>query len=122
MCANSSQHCAVLTNIAFLKWNTGDYCAAQVHATKAQRLAQLSANLFQQARALWTGAICSTYLGNVQQSIDQLHRGRVILGGLAKGCLDYQMAITQGEIHLLKSEYGQARNIYSQIVENSSPE
>jgi tetratricopeptide (TPR) repeat protein len=32
------------------------------------------------------------------------------------------MTLNQAEIHLLKSEYGQARSIYTQIIQTSSPE
>ncbi|KAJ7689368.1 hypothetical protein B0H14DRAFT_3176031 [Mycena olivaceomarginata] len=62
--------------------------------------------------------------GNFKQSVDQLHRSRVMLGicGLADGSLDRQIAIAQGEIYLQKSEYAEARDIYNHIVEANSPE
>jgi tetratricopeptide (TPR) repeat protein len=37
--------------------------------------------------------------------------------GLAGGDLDHRMEMHEGEIHLLKSEYAQARIIYSHIIE-----
>ncbi|KAJ7754300.1 hypothetical protein B0H14DRAFT_3600608 [Mycena olivaceomarginata] len=62
--------------------------------------------------------------GNFKQSVDQLHRSRVMLGicGLADGSLDRQIAIAQGEFYLQKSEYAEARDIYNHIVETNSPE
>jgi hypothetical protein len=42
--------------------------------------------------------------------------------GLSNGGLDNAIAISQGEIHLHKSEYAEARNIFSHIVETTSPE
>jgi tetratricopeptide (TPR) repeat protein len=42
--------------------------------------------------------------------------------GLADGYLDHEIAISQGEIHLQKSEYAEARNIFNHIVETVSPE
>jgi tetratricopeptide (TPR) repeat protein len=94
-----------------------------MHASEAQRLSQLSANLVQEARSLWTGATCSTYLGDLKQSMAQLEKCREILSicGLSGGQLDYASTISQAENHLLKSEYAQARNIYIKIVETSSP-
>ncbi|KAJ7351565.1 hypothetical protein DFH08DRAFT_935169 [Mycena albidolilacea] len=91
---------------------------SQEHIAEALQLSKSTSNLFQEARALWIEARCSTYLGNFLQAIESLHRGRIILGicGLAGGDLDYTMAIQQGEIHFLKSEYAQARSINSQIV------
>jgi tetratricopeptide (TPR) repeat protein len=123
VCPDSSPKCEVLINIAHLQYMTGEYCTAQVHASEAHRLSQFSANLYNEARALWIEAMCLTSLGNFKQSADQLHRSRVMLGicGLADGYMDHQIAISQGEIYLLKSEYAKARNIYNHIVETSSP-
>jgi hypothetical protein len=42
--------------------------------------------------------------------------------GLTDGNIDHAIAISQGEIHLQKSEYTKARNIYNHIVETTSPE
>ncbi|KAJ7302844.1 hypothetical protein DFH08DRAFT_945524 [Mycena albidolilacea] len=124
MCPDSNQECEVLVNMAQIQWMTGEYFAAQIHASEAQRLSQCSANLYDEASALWIEAACLRCLGNFKQSADQLHRSRVMLGvcGLDDGLLDQEIAISQGEIHLQKSEYAEARNIYNQIVETSSPE
>ncbi|KAJ7719374.1 hypothetical protein B0H14DRAFT_3170647, partial [Mycena olivaceomarginata] len=103
---------------------TGDYCTAQAHIAKALQLLKLVPNLYLEARARYTGALCSTHLGNFLQAIDSLHRGRMILGicGLAGGDLHHGLAIVQGEIHFLKSEYAQARSIHSQMVAIVSPD
>ncbi|KAJ7802595.1 hypothetical protein B0H14DRAFT_3154939 [Mycena olivaceomarginata] len=105
MCPGNSLKCDVLLNIAWLEWGTGDYCNAQAHASEAQRLSQLSANLYDEAKVLWVEAMCLRSLGNFKQSVDQLHRSRVMLGicGLADGSLDRQIAIAQGEFYLQKS-------------------
>jgi tetratricopeptide (TPR) repeat protein len=124
MCSDSSHKGTVLIDIAQLQCMTGEYYSAQVHSSEAQRLSKLSANLYNEARALWIEAGCLTSLGNFKQSADQLDRIRVMLGicGLAGGELDNDIAIAQGEIHLQKSEYVEARNIYHQIIETNSPE
>ncbi|KAJ7849420.1 hypothetical protein B0H14DRAFT_3138001, partial [Mycena olivaceomarginata] len=95
---------------------TGDYCTVQVHIAEALQLSKSALNLFQEANALYIEAICSTCLGNFLQAIESLHRGRIILGicGLAGGNLDQQIALQQGDIHFLKSEYAQARSIHNQ--------
>jgi tetratricopeptide (TPR) repeat protein len=95
-----------------------------MHASEAQRLSQLSANLLQEARSLQIGAECSTYLGDLKQSMAQIEKAKEILSicGLSGGQLDYISTIDQAENHLLKSEYAQARNIYIKIVETSSPD
>ncbi|KAJ7342898.1 hypothetical protein DFH08DRAFT_811234 [Mycena albidolilacea] len=113
-----NEQCTVLLRIGTLKCGTGDYSTAQAHVAQALQLLKSAPNLFQVARALWVGALCSTYLGKFLQAIDNLNRGRIILGicGLAEGDLAHTMIGHQAEIHLLKSEYAQARNIHSQIV------
>jgi tetratricopeptide (TPR) repeat protein len=124
MYPDNSPKCDVLINIAWLQWMAGEYCTAREHASEAQKLCQLSANLYTEARALQSEAVCLKSLGNFKQSTDQLHRSRVMLGicGLADTYLDHTIALSQGEIHLQKSEYAKARNIYNQILETSSPE
>ncbi|KAJ7349728.1 hypothetical protein DFH08DRAFT_935707 [Mycena albidolilacea] len=117
-CQDTDRQCGILICIAHLKSMTGDYRTAQAHIAKALQLSKSTSNLHQEANALYTGAISSICLGNFLQAIDNLHRGRILLGicGLAGGGHDQGMAILQGEIHFLKSEYAQARGIYSQIV------
>jgi tetratricopeptide (TPR) repeat protein len=124
LCQNYNEQCRVLISIAILKYSSGDYCTAQVHAAEALRLSKLVPNLLEEARALHIEASCSTYLGNFLQAMDSLYRGRIIIGicGLAGGDLDHGMAIQLGEICFLKSEYAQAKSINSQIVATVSPD
>ncbi|KAJ7831555.1 hypothetical protein B0H13DRAFT_1915405 [Mycena leptocephala] len=121
---DSNQWCSVLLSLAWLKYQTGDPCTAQEHASEAQRLSKLSANLYQEASAYWVGAICSKRLGDYQKSMAQLHRARqiVVLCGLCGGILDHDITLTQAEIHRMKSEYAQARTLNSQLVETTSPD
>ncbi|KAJ7860825.1 hypothetical protein B0H14DRAFT_3134754 [Mycena olivaceomarginata] len=123
LCRDTKEQCNVLLSIAQLKFRTGDYCTAQAHIAEALQLLKLVPNFFLEARALGIGALCCTYLGNFLQAIESVHRGRMILGicGLAGVDLDHGLAIHQGEIHFLKSEYAQARSIHSQIVATVSP-
>jgi tetratricopeptide (TPR) repeat protein len=113
-----------LISIAVLKHKAGDYSTAQVHLTVAQMLSTLSGNMYDEAQALWIGAVCSTCLGDFRQSMIQLYRGREILVncGLAGGTIDLNIIMHQGEMHFMKSEYAQARSIYSKVVGMSSPD
>ncbi|KAJ7805390.1 hypothetical protein B0H14DRAFT_3153446 [Mycena olivaceomarginata] len=101
LCQEINEQCNVLLSVAELKYATGDYCTAQAHIVKALQLLRSASDLYLEASALYIGALCSTYLGNFLQAIDDLHRGRILLGicGLADGNLDHTMAIQQGEIH-----------------------
>jgi tetratricopeptide (TPR) repeat protein len=68
--------------------------------------------------------MCSIGLGDFAESLNTLLRGKMVLGicGLVGGDLDYRMTLSQRDIHFLKSEYTQARHIYSQIIESTSPD
>ncbi|KAJ7838033.1 hypothetical protein B0H14DRAFT_3141268 [Mycena olivaceomarginata] len=123
-CGDTNKQCITLMSIALLKSKTGDYFTAQAHIAEAQQLSKSASNLWQEANALYVEAVCSLYLGNFLQAIDNVQRGRILLGicGLAGGNSGHRMASLQGEIHFLKSEYAQARSIHSQIVATVSPD
>ncbi|KAJ7744306.1 hypothetical protein B0H14DRAFT_2637294 [Mycena olivaceomarginata] len=121
----NSVQCNVLTVIAQQHIFDGDYCTAQVYVTEAHRVAHLSADLFQEARCIELGAMCSGYTRcDFKWSISQLLRARglVDICGLSGGDADQRMATHQGLIHLMKSEYAQARRIFTQIIETNSPD
>jgi tetratricopeptide (TPR) repeat protein len=122
LCGVTNEQCNALIGIARLKLRTGDYSTVMMHVNEAQRLSKLSANLYEEARALWIEALCSTQLGAYQNSIIQFKRARDILGlcGLSGSSFDYTMRKGQAEVHLLKSEYAEARSIYTQIVKTTS--
>ncbi|KAJ7865799.1 hypothetical protein B0H13DRAFT_1898418 [Mycena leptocephala] len=118
----ANEECTALANIAQIKLETGAYLTARIYAHEGQKLAELSGNLYQRARALFIIAMCSMYFGNYQDSIIQLQRAREILGicGMYGGEIDYTITTIQAEVHLRKSEYAEARSIYTKIVKNSS--
>jgi tetratricopeptide (TPR) repeat protein len=123
-CGDTNQQCTALISIAFLNFQVGDCCLSQMHASEAQQLAKLSANLYDEARALQVTAMCSRHLGNYQESMRQLHRAREILRicGMSGGSTDHDIRTSQAEVHLLKSEYAEARSINIQIIETTSDE
>jgi tetratricopeptide (TPR) repeat protein len=124
ICDNRNRQPNILINIAWINSQVGDYKTGRVYAAEAERVSKLSANLYPEARALWVGAFCSIGLGDFGKTMAQLHRGRKILGicGMSGGYLDNGMTVSQGEVHLLKSEYAEARSIYHEIIETSSPD
>ncbi|KAJ7493511.1 hypothetical protein FB451DRAFT_1164407 [Mycena latifolia] len=112
------QQAQILRTIAFMKWAIGDYLGCRADARETQRLAQVSANWSQAAEALRTEAGCCTSMGDYKQSITLLSRGRELLKlcGLSGGPLDCDIMVGKAENHLLKSEYGQARRIHTDIL------
>ncbi|KAJ6483998.1 hypothetical protein C8R45DRAFT_999907 [Mycena sanguinolenta] len=119
LCGDTHQQSNALLGIARVKRRVGDYSTAKAHARTVQRLSKLSANSYQEARALWTESLCSTSLGDYQSSIACQQTCREILRrcGLSGGSLDYNIRMAQAEVYMLKSEYAQARSIHVQMVE-----
>jgi hypothetical protein len=82
--------------LAFIEGNLGNYSAAQAHASKAQRLARVSAKLKREAQALHIEAKCWCILGNYKHTISLCSTGRDLLAlcGMSGGRLDHGLMIT----------------------------
>ncbi|KAJ7508971.1 hypothetical protein B0H11DRAFT_1901742 [Mycena galericulata] len=112
----------ILNNIANVKWSTGDYHGAHIIASEAQHLAQVSADLHEEAYALWNEGVCCSGLQNYKKAIILCERARKLLDlcGMSGGLLDNSIRACESEIHESKSEYMEARIIQAQIVESLS--
>ncbi|KAF8170912.1 hypothetical protein K438DRAFT_1853437 [Mycena galopus ATCC 62051] len=107
--SNTHQQCNALIGIARVQLRVGNYAAVKIHTSEVQRLSKLSANLYQEARALWIKALCCGKIGDYLNSIACHDTAREIL---------HQCGLmSQAEVHLFKSEYAQARHIHVQMVE-----
>jgi hypothetical protein len=118
---NTKLHSQGLQNLAWVEWNIGD-SAAQVHANETQRLAIISPDLYREAQALRMKATCCYTLGNYTKAMSLCIRARDIIGlcGMSHGSLAYNIMNTQAEIHQVKSDYTEARNIHTSILEGTS--
>ncbi|KAJ7085258.1 hypothetical protein C8R44DRAFT_752858 [Mycena epipterygia] len=101
-CGNRLQQARVLNGFAWMSWTIGEYVAAQMHARQAQRLAQLSTNLYTESFALWIEVMCARELGDYKSST-----------------VNYTNMNSEAELHLLKSDYAEARSIHTVILQNS---
>ncbi|KAJ7512271.1 hypothetical protein B0H11DRAFT_2346256 [Mycena galericulata] len=112
----------ILNLMAMIKFGSGEYSAGQTLSVEAQRLAKLTANLYHESQALRIEALCLSDLGNYKNSFSLLYRGRQLLKlcGLSGGQLDYRIWNEEAEIHMMKSEYTEARAIYLQISQETS--
>ncbi|KAJ7138372.1 hypothetical protein C8R44DRAFT_728511 [Mycena epipterygia] len=121
-CGDSEQHCIALNRIAALKSAIGDHPASQRHSLEAQQIAQLSSNLYQQALAVRTQAICLLAVRNLKDSVCMYERARKLLKlcGMQGGNADRGIVGDLAEIHLLKSEYLEARNIHIEVAQEAS--
>jgi tetratricopeptide (TPR) repeat protein len=105
--------------LAWIDWQLGNYLPARLHACEAQRLAKISVNLYDEAYALCIEAMAWTELGNYKQSMSLCTRARDLLAlcGMSGGSIDHNIMNQQAEIHLVKSEYHEAHNIQTQILQ-----
>ncbi|KAJ7482635.1 hypothetical protein FB451DRAFT_1170499 [Mycena latifolia] len=105
-----------------MKWRTGDYLAGQEHASESRRLARISGNLLMEAEALHIESLCWYSLGGYIHSVLLGNRAKdlLCLCGMSGGDLANQIWSDQAEVHRLKSEYIEARNIQTQILRNVS--
>ncbi|KAJ7438354.1 hypothetical protein FB451DRAFT_1378267 [Mycena latifolia] len=114
----------VLNHLGLIKWSIGDYVAAQKHAQASHRLAELAGDLNHQSLALRTSALCYRRCGNIQSSIFLYQRARKLLelGGVTTGWLSINLSKELAEAHLFRSEYAEARNIYTLLAPDAAEE
>ncbi|KAJ6475994.1 hypothetical protein C8R47DRAFT_1075826 [Mycena vitilis] len=118
---NSKRHSQALLSMAQTNWYLGCYSAAQANAKESQRLARISANLYEEVGGLNIEAACCQSLGDFNQGLSLCNQGRALLAacGMSYSQLSHSVMNTQAEIHKLKSEYSEARNVHHQILENT---
>ncbi|KAJ7459376.1 hypothetical protein FB451DRAFT_1372067 [Mycena latifolia] len=115
---NIRRQADTLSQLAQMKWQTGNYSASLEHASESRRLARILGNLFMEARALRIEAFCRCDLGSYNQSLLLGNRARYLLGlcAMSGGQLDNSILSNQAAVHRLKSEYFEARDIHAQIL------
>ncbi|KAJ7118161.1 hypothetical protein C8R44DRAFT_738110 [Mycena epipterygia] len=118
---NSMQHSLVLDRLAWFKFDVGDYHAAQTYAREAQIIALLSGKIYPEAVALGTQALCGQVLGNLKEGIVLCQRARELLQlcGAQGSSADHRMVTILAELHLLKSEYPEARSIHVELAKQA---
>ncbi|KAJ7783997.1 hypothetical protein DFH07DRAFT_997497 [Mycena maculata] len=115
---NMTRQCTSLTNLSRIQHQLGNYSAGQQYATESLHLARLSGNLWTEAEALMWDAACNTALGNYKHAILQLQRASdcTKLCGLSDGQLHHAIMCALAEVHMAKSEYGEAHIVLTQIL------
>ncbi|KAF8143946.1 hypothetical protein K438DRAFT_1875014 [Mycena galopus ATCC 62051] len=124
LCESSKWQCSAMIQLGHLKLETGNYSAAMTYATAVQKLSQVAGNLYQEGIANYAGARLYHQLGDYQKSMAQLQRAGELLHicGMSRSRLAHEITVAQAEIHLLKSEYAEARHLFCQVTETTSAE
>ncbi|KAJ7031738.1 hypothetical protein C8F04DRAFT_1109593 [Mycena alexandri] len=102
-----------LQGIAQILTAQGDYVGAKLHAKKAQDCAHSLGDIFGEAPLLALQANCCISLGDFRQAAQLCVEARQLLKacGLEGGAADVSAQIYQAEIHMLRTEYSEARTI-----------
>ncbi|KAF8140921.1 hypothetical protein K438DRAFT_1879175 [Mycena galopus ATCC 62051] len=121
---NIVEQARILNMLASAKWAAAEYTAGLALAIQAQGLTQLAGNFQEEANSLWIQAGFHLKLGDYQQGLFLLQRARehLKLCGMSDGNLDRGILNTQASLHVLKTEYTEARSIHSTTAQNTSPE
>jgi tetratricopeptide (TPR) repeat protein len=111
-----------LHRLAWAKFNTGDFGGAQKDAFASQRAAKIAGNLLAEATALYVEACCWQFLGHYSHCICLLDPAILLLNlcGMSQGSAYFAIRTCQADIHHYKSEYGEASNIQTDILQNNS--
>ncbi|KAJ6600431.1 hypothetical protein DFH09DRAFT_1070234 [Mycena vulgaris] len=116
---NSKSQSDLLDTLAWVEAKSGHYYAAQSHAYESRRQAMINADLLREAGALRTESICWKSLGNYSHSISLSKKARDLLGlcGMSGRDKDHIIMSTLAEVYRAKSEYVEARNIHTEIIQ-----
>ncbi|KAJ7181029.1 hypothetical protein C8R46DRAFT_1187266 [Mycena filopes] len=118
---NLSTQSYCLSEIAWLKSRTGDYVASLTAGRHAKQLAYQAADLLAASRALGACATSLTFLGNYPCAMVEIEKGKELLRlcGMTSSELHHRFLNIQGDIHLCKSEYAEARRIHATNLQDS---
>ncbi|KAF8196274.1 hypothetical protein K438DRAFT_1760443 [Mycena galopus ATCC 62051] len=121
LCGDNGLQCIVLTRFGWFEWRACNYSAGIAYADRAYKL---SANSMQEAFAHQLGAVCLREMGDYKQSAARFDKVTEILHicGMSGRTFDHKTTRDRAEIHLLKSEYTEARKNFCEVAKSTSAE
>ncbi|KAJ7306304.1 hypothetical protein DFH08DRAFT_1054510 [Mycena albidolilacea] len=108
--------------LAWVKFLSGEPSKLQLYAQQSQRFARESGDLYSEAHAARLEAMSWAEVGNYKQSLLLCIRGTNLLALCGMSTSEGNLAIThtQAGVHICKSEYSQARDIYTHMPRDVS--
>ncbi|KAJ7865310.1 hypothetical protein B0H14DRAFT_3599909 [Mycena olivaceomarginata] len=118
---NIRRHSQGLLTLAWINSRLGAYSVAQTDAHECQKLARVSGDLYREANAAYTEAVCWKELGRYKQSLSLSIIAQSLLSLCGMSGTDANIAImrNQAEVHKCKSEYSEAWKIHTEILQIS---
>ncbi|KAJ7331343.1 hypothetical protein DFH08DRAFT_940036 [Mycena albidolilacea] len=116
---NAKIQAQLLTGLATMKMNRGEYPAALRDVYSSQTLAKISGNFFVEAHALLIEGATWNSLGNYKNCVSLYKQAQNLLAlcGMSGSQMDLWVRSDLAEAHRLKSEYVEAQYIRSQILD-----
>ncbi|KAJ7488074.1 hypothetical protein FB451DRAFT_1226362 [Mycena latifolia] len=115
--------CVALREGALCNWQLGKYPQAQTQTGDMRRLAQIHGLFFYEAQAIEVELLCRVSRGDLASCVQLSAKGRELLAfcGLQGSSLDLALINSDAEVHIQKTEYAEARALYSRTYADQSP-
>ncbi|KAJ7896649.1 hypothetical protein B0H14DRAFT_450539 [Mycena olivaceomarginata] len=119
---NIRRHSEGLRQLARINLELGACSEAQMDAHESQKLSRVSGDLYGEANALDTEAVCWKELGHYKKSISLCIIAQSLLSscGMADSDVNLSIMTNQAEVHNCKSEYSEAWAIHTKILQVST--
>ncbi|KAJ7692993.1 hypothetical protein B0H17DRAFT_1132707 [Mycena rosella] len=120
---NTQIQCTALRGIAEANWQLGKYQEAQIRTREMRRLAQIHGLFFSEAQAIRVELLCRVSRGDLGSCLQLSAEGRKLLAfcGLQGSNVDLALLCSDAEVHFHKTEYTQARALYSTTYVDEAP-
>ncbi|KAJ7635174.1 hypothetical protein FB45DRAFT_1057087 [Roridomyces roridus] len=120
---NPAVQCTIMREISQTHWQQGRYPEAQAMAQELRRLAQVHGLLHDEVHAIRCDLLCRVSLGDLAPCIALSAEARSILEfcGFQSGPLYLALINSDASVHLMKTEYAEARALYTRISQKNSP-
>nr|GAT51993.1 predicted protein [Mycena chlorophos] len=117
----SNHQSFALAGLAIVAWNRGNLQEGHVLSSRAQHAARRGGNLIREAAALRTDGLCLQLLGNYSASIECYRRALTLIPmcGMTGCTLEDGILSSWAEVHKLKTEYAEAREIVVKLLARS---
>ncbi|KAJ7195974.1 hypothetical protein GGX14DRAFT_674254 [Mycena pura] len=114
----TGQQSSALAGLASIKGQLGDYVTGKALACESQEVAQFTADLYREARALSIEAGCLADLGSYSKAAALMQRAQSLLGlcDMAGGTLAQNIMNNLADMYSTKSEYIRARDIHTRLL------
>ncbi|KAJ6586408.1 hypothetical protein DFH09DRAFT_1359742 [Mycena vulgaris] len=115
--------CIALREAAQSEWQLGKYRDAQIKTREMRRLAQIHGLFYPEAHAIRVDLLCRVARGDLASCVQLSAEARALIAfcGLQGSGLDLALINSDAEVHLHKTEYTEARALYSRTYADQAP-